>query len=534
MRHLCSLLCLLLMVSVSAPALAQEERLPLPEHAPRLIWGSFIDLNGQHAEFDATYHAWQREHMRPLRLTRIVVEQSVMLILGGIVYWLNKDVNSRDWDVDVVSDELWRRFTSLDLVSFDTNDYATNNVFHAFAGLSYYITSRDNGLNVGEAFLTSMISSLAWEYVLEFREKISVNDLIVTSSSGLSVGEVSYQLGEYYHSQESDDATAARAFTWVFGLPRTVHNWMDGVDDDDYDRPYDLAAAPRFKRDFNLYAGAQGRQGVDFAGQPARQVAGQLGLRAGLISLPSYERHGRFGTSFVEGHFNRFDLDLTFHQEGVADADVSFKTIPLGYYSQDIEGEGGARRGSSMLLGVASEYRLVSRDHDLIQDQLAIAHVLGPSVQMASFSGPWTFRYGLDAYADFAAVRSFMWQNYAQQFGDLDLRSELREQSYYFGWGGTLGGNFSVAWRDVSLGARLSWSRWVPLNGVDRFEADLERRPLLNDTMTELSARLDVPTRFTSASLRLQVDATKRDSQIEQLAQQRTFQRIAMHWVQPF
>lgn len=534
MRHLCSLLLSLTLLCASAAARAQVEPTPLPDHAPRLIWGSFIDLNGQHAEFDATYHAWQREQARPLRLTRIVLEQSAMLIIGGVVYWINKDVNSRDWDVDVVSDELWRRFTSLELVSFDGNDYTTNHIFHAFAGLSYYITSRDNGLNVGEAFLTSMISSLVWEYVLEFREKVSVNDLVITSSSGLSIGELSYQLGEYYHSQESDDATAARAFTWIFGLPRTVHNWMDGVEDDGYDRPYDLAAAPRFTRDFNLYAGAQARQGVDFAGQPARQLVGQLGLRAGLVSLPSYERHGRFGTSFVEGHFNRFDLDLTFHQEGVADADASFKTIPLGYYSQDIEGEGGARRGSSMLLGVASEYRLVNRDHELIQDQLAIAHVLGPSVQMASFSGPWTLRYGLDVYADFTAARSLMWQYYAQNFNDLDLRTELRDQQYYFGWGGTLGGNFSVAWRDIVLGARLSWSRWVPINGVDRFEEQLERELLLHDTMTELSAHLDVPTRLTSASLRLQLDATQRDSQIEHLAQKRTFHRLAMHWVQPF
>ena len=74
----------------------------------------------------------------------------------------------------------------------------TNAFNHSLSGAAYYWTARSNGLSIAQSFLMANIGSITWEYVVEYKEYPSLNDVIFTPIVGIPFGEGLYQLGELF------------------------------------------------------------------------------------------------------------------------------------------------------------------------------------------------------------------------------------------------------------------------------------------------------------------------------------------------
>lgn len=79
---------------------------------------------------------------------------------------------------------------------WDKDNFVFNYVLHPYGGAVYYMGARSQGANVFHSFLYStFVSTVMWEYGIEaFMEIPSIQDLIVTPTTGLILGEGFYLL----------------------------------------------------------------------------------------------------------------------------------------------------------------------------------------------------------------------------------------------------------------------------------------------------------------------------------------------------
>lgn len=76
---------------------------------------------------------------------------------------------------------------------WDEDNYLTNQFLHPFHGSLYYNSARSNGLEFWEAVPYTLGGSLMWEFFME-NEPPSHNDLVNTTVSGITMGEISYRV----------------------------------------------------------------------------------------------------------------------------------------------------------------------------------------------------------------------------------------------------------------------------------------------------------------------------------------------------
>lgn len=96
-----------------------------------------------------------------------------------------------------------------DGAAFDTNPMATNTVRHPGMGAIMHVIGRGCGLSAGQSFALGTAGSVLWEYVGEYHEKVSINDLVVTSTTGSIVGEAGYKLAMYAFDPDKRDFSAS-------------------------------------------------------------------------------------------------------------------------------------------------------------------------------------------------------------------------------------------------------------------------------------------------------------------------------------
>lgn len=76
---------------------------------------------------------------------------------------------------------------------WDEDNYLTNQFAHPFHGANYFNAARSNGLEFWESIPYAIGGSLMWEFFME-NEPPSYNDLVNTSVTGITFGEISYRV----------------------------------------------------------------------------------------------------------------------------------------------------------------------------------------------------------------------------------------------------------------------------------------------------------------------------------------------------
>ncbi len=77
--------------------------------------------------------------------------------------------------------------------TWDNDGFAMNQFYHPYHGASYFNSARSNGLSFWESAPYTLGGSLMWEYFMEI-ERPSYNDLINTTVSGITLGEITYRV----------------------------------------------------------------------------------------------------------------------------------------------------------------------------------------------------------------------------------------------------------------------------------------------------------------------------------------------------
>lgn len=150
------------------------------------------------AQPDLTVRATPPE---PAHWQRMLLETAAVFGVGEAYYYRGDGrASADDWQLPGNWSALGRKLTG-DGIRFDSNGFVTNAVKHPMLfGAGVYGLARQNGYSLAESFLISSAVSIGWEFVGEWREYASINDLATTSTAGTPIGEAVYQIAHHLRS----------------------------------------------------------------------------------------------------------------------------------------------------------------------------------------------------------------------------------------------------------------------------------------------------------------------------------------------
>ena len=421
---------------------------------------------------------------------RIRAGAEILVLLGvdAGYYWWGKTADTSKWELSWSWDSWRKKLLTMEAVSLDANAFETNMAWHPFGGTLYYLVARGNGLGMGESLLYSASGSALWEYVAEYPEKISLNDLVLTPLTGLAIGEPLHALGVLF--ERGERTVAHRLLAAALSPFRAMHRAVDG-------RP--AARAPRLDErglpddvwrriELSAGAGAVARNGGRLAPEQ------RIGASAELIQIPEYGRPGRVGRAVGGCSSCKAAVEVAIGPRGAIGVDVSSKTALGGYYGQDIaRREGGELSGYSLFAGAATAFSYAWRDLSAREaDKIGSAHVVGPSLDLTLHHRGVRVRAGIDAYADLAAVRAAALEAYLGR-GDRDgIKTVLADRGYYFALGVTVAPSISVRHGGVEIGGEMRYEALESIEGLDRVQRIVTNDFHLQDRRLAYRARLAV------------------------------------------
>ena len=435
---------------------------------------SFRDDNQSWRDFDREYAAWFLN--RQPHYLRAGAEMIVLIGLGTVYYWSDPLANEVDWDDPSMSSKL-----SGSSVRFDTNLTSTNVILHPAAGATFYGFSRVNGLSPYAAFAYAATSAVAWEYVLEWREKVSVNDMIFTPVGGAALGEFLFRLGDYVGSAGSNSGWGNQIARYTIGLPQTLHAAVDGVPDRRTGIPPDrLGGSSAYWHRFTLgYGVAALHDDLDRKGFVHAVSAG-----ADLIALPGFLRPGKYQLFFDEGNFTGGKLRVLFDAAGLVEVDAKVSATLLGHYSQQLD----ARSGGARSIGLKSALRYFDSWRLDRRDGFAFAHLPGPVLALWQRFRGFEFEASAEGHIDFAALRPLAYPAWRAEFGNDGLKTVLLKQGYSYDWCGSTQAQFRIAHQGIKLGGDANLARCRSIQGLDRFQPAVTRDIATTDDVVELRA----------------------------------------------
>jgi len=465
--------------------------------------GYYLDPGRGPAPFAPEYERWFGESRRPVRYGRAAIELALVLGIGTAYYWIVSDPNKQDWDyIDI-------RHRSLNLeLKFDNNMFRTNFLLHPFAGTMSYWLARANGLDVYKSSGASILSSAVFEFLLEWLEKPSINDLITTPAGGIAAGEFFFHLGDYLNSVFGRDNAVQRVLAYSVGAPQGINTAMEGTD------------APLGTRDALGYSAAYwhrfsaGYGVADVANdRAAHGTVDDLIFDAKLVAMPGFLQPGRFSINFNQGNFTEARLRTSIANGLLKDVDLWFGSDLVGHYRQDYTGSPGALVGSGAMIAASVDMRYVDRWLLNRRDQFAMFHFFGPSGKVWFGLGN-----GLMAQAegrlhlDVAGVTSpAYWQLVAER-GAEGTKTVLQLQNYYQGVGASGRARASLSMAGFELGGHARYGMYRSVDGLDRFATPLDVAN--TDQIIELGAGLAFSPPTTPLSLRIGWESIEHRSQM--------------------
>ncbi len=453
-----------------------------PEPEDFVERGYYLDLHGGLIPFEPAYESWFGERSREPHYVRAAAWGGLLLAFGTTWYWVRADLNEVDWDFPALGERL-----TFEAVRFDNNRFSTNNLLHSLAGAGYYGLSRVNGLSPVESFLYAFAASAFWEYAMEWREKVSINDSVFTPGAGVSLGELFFHIGEYLNSAPGGGGWPQRTAAATLGFPRFLHDALDDPPPPPPLPPDALGFSSAYWHRFHL------AWEID-------QVTNDLGdsaisqgpvVEAELVAVPGYLRPGDIELGFAHGNFTRGRLRTLFDENGFEEIDLVTETVLAGWFRQQIERDaGGDLHGHAGAVGFDVAYRYQTRWLLGRQDELSAVHVAGPAGDLRLLFGGPSLRLRGTAHVDFAGVRSLAYPAWSVDNGIAGLKSILTDRGYYYGFGFSAEVEVALEWDAVALGVRAFYGAYDSIEGLDREQEDVTRDVSMEDRVLDYRVAL--------------------------------------------
>jgi hypothetical protein len=402
---------------------------------------------------------------------RAVLQTTLALGLNIAWYWWDADFNTKDWDLRWDKESWKKKAVTFQAVRLDANRFSTNAGSHTEGGTLIYLIGRGNGLSVGSSTLLVLGEVVVWEYVGEFYEKPSINDMINNPLGGLAVGEAFHQLSEFF-GRGSDNAVNQTLAT-IFSPITYVNTWADGR------RPHRAVEVDRLglPRDvYHSFALSTGVANSRWSDSTSRTES-RLALNTLLNTVRGYGRAMPRAGFFGAGRLTTIDAELDLGEDGMTGALFATRVALFGHHAQDLHRDDyGDVVGNNLLLSLFNSFDYSNRRRPgLPLDQIATFGVLAPTMDASHRRGPLEGLLHLEAVPQLALVTSMAADAYRGRSGSEGLKSPLAEHGYYYAYGASLGAQLALRFHDLEAGADFRWQRFGSIEGLDRFQEQLTR-----------------------------------------------------------
>ena len=417
----------------------------------------FVDAKtGGELDFDTAYEMYKGESQIRNR-NYLAASLEIALVLGAGVTWYysNVELNSIDWDYSVER-SLKSRFASLEAYRFDDNDNAINRK-HLNAGAAYYVIGRINGFSRLESFLMGFASSAFWEYFVEFREVVSINDQILTPVGGYVLGEALYQVGSTFVKQYSK--YGRHALISIFGGGSEADQWFK-------------KNMSRSKADMRLYGFDPKVFTYMHAGIKSDKVRAADGttqdtlkyyVDSEIIDIPLFNEPGKVRRLEMDSTYTKLLVESSIGDGALSELKILAQTAWAAYYEKDMSKDAdGNLRGYNILitpmsgLDVSTSKQMGVDGSVTYNDMVATVNVVGAKMNLVGRMKGVTFRAEMAVMGDFAMVTSFALKEYKKTNDISGAPSVVKEQGYYYGNGmtGVFGLSASYSWLEVGGGLK--------------------------------------------------------------------------------
>jgi hypothetical protein len=335
-------------------------------------------------------------------------------------------------------------------ISLDANTFRTNFAGHPAMGVALYQLARGNRLTTWGSALAAVAGSTAWE-LIEFHEKASINDLVITPVAGVALGEPLLQLAA--HLDRSSATSGRTVLAWIAAPWKKLGDALDGAT---------LArGAPA-----DTFLGRVELGGATASGPVGRRVEVRAALGWELWRDPGYGEPGSLVHAWLDAQVSRLQLSGAVNASGITDAHLSSSVLLAALYARAIDAQG---RGSDLVAGAGLGFDLGG--HQWTREG---PFDLSGSVELPrlSLQGRWlagTLRVTarLDAALRFGGSRSFALDALPGAALFTTLPTVQQQFGYHFGLGGSLHPALELAWGPAAL--RLAWrgERLEGLRGPD-------------------------------------------------------------------
>ena len=377
------------------------------------------------------------------------LEMATILGCGAGWYVLDRKTNQVDWD----DPPLLARFDG-DAWRLDTNRFGINFVGHPLTGALSYGVARGHDLTPAEAFAFSFGTSLAWELGVEFREKVSLNDVLLTAPSGVPIGELVY---------------------------RTVVEVGAKLAPGD---PLPEDARGRF---------VAGRVAV-VGGEPLEAPGeasgfGRLDAQGDVVWLPGYRGSETLARGFWQAEHLSYRASVGASASGALfDGDAT--SLLAGYAAQSFAPGAAVRR--AFVVGVPLGFRYRAASLLGMRELLAVTRFPGVGFEARLEGASWSFAVAGEAavhMSGLSAPTARAWRSLeAGQAG----KSVFRREGYFYGAGPFAGIRASGSWGAFGIETAVGWIAARSLDGLDRAQEALTVDEVIVATRLEASGRFHV------------------------------------------
>jgi hypothetical protein len=395
---------------------------------------------------------------------RVLLEETALAGLGLAYYYVKQRENSVDWALGYDWPS-FREKLSCRACGFDDNHFDTNFITHPAAGTLYYLAARSNGLSVYEASGVAFGMSTLWEYVGEFRERVSINDMLVTPISGSVLGESTTQLGAFF--DRSCPTGLNRVLGAVVGPARSAHDAVDGM------KPLRDAGCDSHgfttsgDHSFHFWLGAASLLGDR---RERSTTEARLGLRTTIENLPSTRESGRGWLAFSDGNVSSLDLRLALVAGSISDFRIGSNVAPAGIEYRSASGPFVTGAGHELLFAalVGTEYA----EHRRVASAGSLDHVFFiefPASLLAYTlrQRAATLQLSVESGATFGGVSTYALADYRARHSDEDLPTVTHNQGYSDALGLAFAPRARLSLGGAELGVEARYDRFYGVRAFD-------------------------------------------------------------------
>jgi Domain of unknown function (DUF3943) len=440
----------------------------------------------------------------PVALT--LLEEFAALGVQGAWYWGHSRYGSTG--ADVTAENFFANLISNDF-ALDEDRFRTNGVGHPLAGAVAYQIARGNGMSVGESFLASFFSTVAWKYFGEWNQVHSINDLVMSPASGWVIGEATYRVGRWFAAGEPGifNCIGAAALS-----PTAVLNGSSVCRFRQGDRTPFTIVLPTWHR----LAAEIGPSLSTFDGADTRAGA-MIGLAALIRANAQYLKPGTGSSTAWAGQWTSVRTRLLVEGGALKGSALDADALVVGRYVRryaETDGVSSVTDGWSALIGLSSSFDLQARQLPIGWDRTASAGILGPAIELTARHGPLQLRGWFAATYAFSQVTSLAYAQAAPSFAGVTLKRVLQTEGYYFAQGPLSSAVIEGEVGGVRIGLEGRMATFWSIDHGYSNQSEIENNFSLRDT--RLFTRAIVSVRLLGGPLRLalEFDDDLRDSRI--------------------